>query len=214
MVITNILTRKAPTLAGIEFDAVLENTLVGSVTHTQYPIELGARVTDHRIINPVEWTLTVGISNNPLRTQITDFSGVLTNLAGGSGALASVAGLSAGFLAGSTETRASAALDLLFALMVSGEPFDVDTGDRQLINMVINQIRRDADPSNENGLIAVVELRELPTLRTVLQNNGAALSQLRFGDPAQTQAIGTVNRGELVGVAPSDSTLSAVGGIA
>ena len=37
--------------------------------------------------------------------------------------LSTVAGLSAGFLAGSSETRASSTLDFLITLMVSGEPF-------------------------------------------------------------------------------------------
>ena len=53
MAIVNILTRKAPTINGYEFDAVLEDTLEISNELTGYPIELGARASDHAITNPV-----------------------------------------------------------------------------------------------------------------------------------------------------------------
>lgn len=211
MSIINILTRSAPTIAGYEFDAVLEDTFEASVTLTGYTIELGARASDHRIINPFKWSLVGAISNNPLRTSLTDFVGATVPNA--AGILSTVAGLSAGFLAGSSETRSSSTLDFLITLMVSGDPFDIDAGDIQLKNMVIGRIRRTKDPVNENGLIFEADMQEFPTLETVLAKNQPSVSQLREGDPSKSQASATVNNGEVTGSVPSPATSTDVAGV-
>ena len=211
MSIINILTRSAPTIAGYEFDAVLEDTFEASVTLTGYTIELGARASDHRIINPFKWSLVGAISNNPLRIGVTDFVGATVPNA--AGILSTVAGLSAGFLAGSAETRSSSTLDFLITLMVSGDPFDIDAGDIQLKNMVIGRIRRTKDPVNENGLIFEADMQEFPTLETVLAKNQPSVSQLREGDPSKSQASATVNNGEITGSVPSPATSTDVAGV-
>ena len=125
--------------------------------------------------------------------------------------LSTVAGLSAGFLAGSSETRASSTLDFLITLMVSGEPFDIDAGDIQLKNMVIGRIRRTKDTSNENALIFEADLQEYPTLETTLSKNGASLSQLNPNDASYSQAVATVNLGEVTGNVSSASVISTIG---
>ena len=213
MSIVNILTRKAPTIAGYEFDAVLEDTLEASVTLTGYTIELGARASDHRIINPFTWTLIGAVSNNPLKIGLTDFLGGAASNFDDSGVLATVAGLSAGFLAGSAETRSSATLEFLITLMTTGEPFDIDAGDIQLKNMVIGRIRRTKDPQNENALIFEADMQEYPTLETVLAKNQPSTSQLRDGDPSKSQSSATVNNGEVTGSVPSAETSNNVAGV-
>ena len=209
MALINIFTPKAPTLAGYEFDAILEDTFEADVELTGYTIELGARAVDHRIIKPFKWSLVGAVSNNPLNTSVTDFIGTLSNDAGG--ILSTVAGLSAGFLAGSSETRASSTLDFLITLMVSGEPFDIDAGDIQLTNMVIARIRRTKDASNENALIFEADLKEYPTLETTLSKNGALLSQLNPNDPSYSQAVANVNLGEITGSISNDTIISTIG---
>lgn len=208
MALINIFTPKAPTMAGYEFDAVLEDTFEAEVELTGYTIELGARASDHRIIKPFKWSLVGAVSNNPLNASVTDFIGALSNNAGG--ILSTVAGLSAGFLAGSSETRASSTLQFLISLMVTGEPFDIDAGDIQLTNMVIARIRRTKDPENENALIFEADLQEYPTLETTLTRNGATLSQLNPDDPSYSQAVANVNLGELTGTTVTDSIASTI----
>lgn len=209
MALINIFTPKSPTLAGYEFDAILEDTFEAEVDLTGYTIELGARATDHRVIKPFKWSLVGAVSNNPLNASVTDFIGALSNDAGG--ILSTVAGLSAGFLAGGNETRASSTLDFLITLMVSGEPFDIDAGDIQLTNMVIARIRRTKDAANENGLIFEADLQEYPTLETTLTKNGALLSQLNPDDPSYSQAVADVNLGEVTGNTSIDSVVSTIG---
>lgn len=211
MSLVNIFTRSAPTIAGYEFDAVLEDTLEADVTLTGYTIELGFRASDHRIVNPFKWSLVGAVSNNPLKTSVTDFFGALAQES--SGLLATVSGLSSSFLSGGGETRASATLDFLITLMTTGEPFDIDAGDIQLTNMVIARLRRTKDPENENGLIFECDMQEYPTLETVLRKNQPLTSQLREGDPSFSQASATVNNGEMTGVTTSASTLTTVTGL-
>lgn len=210
MALINIFTPKSPTLAGIEFDAVLEDTFEASVDLTGYPIELGARASDHRIINPFRWSIVGAMSNTPLGLSVGDFvGGALSNL-DDSGILAGVGGLSAGFLAGSDETRSSATLAALVTLMTDGEPFDIDAGDIQLTNMIIAKIRRTKDPENEGGLIFSADLQEYPTLKTVLSKNQPTTDILNPDDPSATQASATVDLGEISIVDSIRSTVDQV----
>lgn len=196
MSIINIFTKQAPTIAGYSFDAVLEDTFEASVEVTTYAIETGVRVGDHRILNPLTWSLVGAVSNNPLKVQITDFiGGGLSNLTDNPW-LAGAAGLSAGWLAGSDETRSSTTLQFLFDLMANGEPFTIDAGDITLTNMVITRLSRTKDATNENGLIFVADLQELITLYRIPTMGQPDTSQLRDGDPAQSALSRTVKKGQ------------------
>lgn len=210
MSIINLFTAQAPTIAGYQFDAVLEDTLDISVEWTTYPVESGVNVNDHRIIQPVRWSLTGAVSNNPLKVQLTDFlAGGLSNLTDNP-YVAAVAGLAAGFLAGSNETRASSTLEFLINLMRYGEPFDIDAGDIQLKNMVISRIGRSKDPSNETGLIFVCEMQELITLTRLQNLLEPTQAQLRNGDPAKSGLAGVVQKGQQIAKDVNDTAASAV----
>jgi hypothetical protein len=197
---------KSPTLNNIEFDAVLEDTFEASVELTGYEIELGARASDHRIIKPRKWTITAIMSNTPLQARPIDFVGGAFSNTIDSGVVSTVSGLSAGFLAGDNETRSSAALEEFLNLMTTGEPFDCEAGDISLINMIISNIRRTKDATNEGGLIVEIELQEYPTLQTTLSNNQPIASQLNQNDPSASQASAVNNRGEIRGLTPSSAT--------
>lgn len=211
MSLLNIFTPKSPTLAGYEFDAVLEDTFEASADLTGYPIELGARASDHRIVNPFRWSIVGAVSNTPLSLGVGDLVGGAASNFIDSAAVSTVAGLSAGFLAGGNETRASSALEFLINLLTTGEPFDIDAGDIQLTNMVIARIRRTKDPVNEGGLIFEADLQEYPTLSTVIAKNQPLTSQLNPDDPSSSQASATNNLGEVRGVTPTESTSTSVG---
>lgn len=197
MSLLNILTPQSPTLGGLEFDAVLEDTFEASVEVTGYTVEIGARVSDHRIVKPFRWRIIGAISNNPFSAE-----GVLAGAAGGAisnvgGPLAAVGvDAVANYFAGSKEARASAALNYLTDLMTQGEPFDIDAGDIQLTDMIITDIRRTKDPENEGGLIFEAELQEYFTLSTALSANQPNDSQLNQDDPSASQASSTKNLGQ------------------
>jgi len=213
MALINIFVPKSPefitSLGVVTFDAVLEDTLSASVDYPTFPLEVGADASDHGIINPIEWSITGLVSNNPLSAGLTEASGVITNIFDPSTALA-IASLSAGFLSGSDGTRAGAALQLLLGLMYQRQPFDIDAGDIQLQNMVIVSVERTKTAENEGGLEFVAELMELPLISTVITSNEPGQSQLRFGDPAKSQAAGLLKKGEIstTETTPADEALA------
>jgi hypothetical protein len=192
----------------ISFDAVIEDTLEASVTLSDYPIEVGSISNDHRIKNPVTWTMTGAISNNPLSVSVTDFTGLLSEVSDSSGALSATAGYMAGWLKGDEETRNSEALQTLLKLMYEGDPFTVDAGDIILPNMVITSIRRTKDASNENGLVFVATLREWQSIETAISaatgggatkasvenEEGSAISNfVQRGQKAAKDAVDSIN---------------------
>jgi hypothetical protein len=212
MSILSLFTRQSATIAGYQFDAVLEDSFEASIELTRYPVESGVKVADHRIINPLRYYITGAISNNPLK--VFDLAGLaaggLSNLAGNNPYVAAVAGLTAGFLAGSSGTRASSTLEFLMSLLTAGMPFDVDAVDIQLTNMVITRLYRDRGPENENGLIFVAELHELVQLDRLVDKTQPGQSQLADGDPAKSGAAAAMNSGQQAGQDPSPATAYAV----
>lgn len=212
MSILSILTRQSPSIAGYQFDAVLEDTFEASVELTRYPVESGVKVADHRIIGPMKYYMVGAISNNPLK--IIDVGGLiaggLSNALAGNPLASTAVGLSASFLAGTSFTRASSTLQFLMELMVAGMPFDVDAVDIQLKDMVLTRLSRDRDPENENGLIFVAEMQELVQLSRLTDFTQPGQDQLADGDPAKAGAAATMNSGQQVGSEPSPATTRAV----
>lgn len=195
MSLINLLLKRGPQLGSLQFDAVLSDDLDASVDIVQYPIEMGTPIADHIIYQPIRYTMTGAVSNNPLKVSITDFTGVLTNLVDDNPFIAAGAGLFAGWLSGSNETRSSTTLNTLLDFMYSGQVFTVDTGEITLNNMVIQRIGRSKDPENENGLIFVAELQQIVTLDRVANGSQPAQYQLNSNDVSSTSISGLIERG-------------------
>lgn len=213
MSIVTLFTKTAPTLGGYAFDATLEDTLEIGVELAEYPIETGAKITDHRIINPMRWYLTGAVSDNPLTPTLTDFAGgALSNLTSNPW-IAGVAGLSAGWLSGSEQTRSSSALEMLINLAYVGEPFDINAGDIYLKNMGILRISRTKDPENEAALIFVAELREVITLARLPLVGQPSQYQLPADDPAQSGAAALIKKGQQAGKAVGDAVNKSVNAV-
>lgn len=194
MALTTIYETSAPVLSGVSFDAVFEDTITLDIGFTQYSIEAGAFAKDHGIVQPMKYSLTGAVSNNPLVPSLAGISaGVLSNITE-SGVVANLAG---SVLSSTDGTRASTAWELLTNLARSRIPFDVDTVDAYLTNMVITSLRRTRSPENENALIFVADLQELPTLSTLRSASTTPKpNQLSDTDVAKTQAVGRVDKGQ------------------
>lgn len=195
MSLINLLVKRGPQLGSLQFDAVLSDDLDASVDIVQYPIETGTPIADHIIYQPIRYTMTGAVSNNPLKVSITDFTGALTNLVDDNPFIAAGTGLFAGWLSGSNETRSSTTLNTLLDFMYSGQVFTVDTGEITLNNMVIQRIGRSKDPENENGLIFVAELQQIVTLDRVANGSQPAQYQLNSNDVSSTSISGLIERG-------------------
>ncbi|WP_033455009.1 phage baseplate protein [Bordetella bronchiseptica] len=208
MSILSIFTRTSPTIAGYQFDAVLEDNFEASIELARYPVESGVKVADHRIIQPMRYYMVGAISNNPLKPI--DLAGLaaggFSELSTSNPYVALVAGMSSAFLAGTPFTRASSTLQFLMDLLVAGLPFDVDAVDIQLKDMVLTRLSRDRDPENENGLIFVAEMQELIQLDRLSDYTQPSQDQLPDGDPAKAGAAATMNSGQQVGQNPGQAT--------
>ena len=123
-------------------------------------------------------------------------------------------GFQLGFCPGDNDTRAKGTLEFLVTLMYSRTPFDVDAVDRTMQNMVITKLRRNRNLLNEGGLIAQIEMQELPLLSTTISANQPDINQLNSNDPALTQAAGEQNKGEVLAGTPSDATISKIESLA
>lgn len=205
MPITSILTRNSETLFYLELDAVLEETIEASAELTAYPIETGVQAVDHRVLQPIKWIMTGGLSNNPARVRATDFTGLLSDLVDQAGPAGQFGfgqfglGVAAGFLSGPDETRASEALYLILNdLWANGTVFDVNTGDITLLNMSVTKVTRTNSPDNDGALIFQVEMQELPTLDRIREGGNAATRIQPTTDPndESSRSIGRrVNHG-------------------
>lgn len=197
--LVTLFTRDPPTIAGYTFDAILEDELEFSVQVPSYPIESGAEVSDHRIINPCRYRIVGLMTNTPLQQSLLGFAG---SMAGGlvsnltsNPLVAAVAGLSAGFLASSDGTRASAALANLIAILEGAKPFDVVAGDITLKNMVAVRLTRRKTPENENGLEFVLELQEFIELERLTASGQPSHDQMQEGSPEQSSCAKAVEKG-------------------
>lgn len=199
MSLITLLTREPPQICGYTFDAVLEDELEFGVEVPTYPIENGAEVSDHRIILPARYRITIMMTNTPLAQSLGGFAG---SMAGGlvsnltdNPVIAAVAGMSAGFLASSSGTRSSTALEQLIGVMEYGKPFDVQCGDITLKNMVITKITRRKNPENERGLEAVLELQEYVSLDRITQEGAPKHTQMRPDSKEASSCSAVVNKG-------------------
>lgn len=199
MSLVTLLTREPPQICGYTFDAVLEDELEFGVEIPTYPIENGAEISDHRIILPAKYRIIIMMTNTPLSQSLLGFAG---SMAGGlvsnltdNPVIAAVAGMSAGFLASSSSTRSSTALEQLIGIMEYGKPFDVQCGDITLKNMVITKITRRKTPENERGLEAVLDLQEYVSLDRITQEGAPKHTQMRPNSAEAASCSAVVNKG-------------------
>lgn len=184
----------SPLLANYTFDVITEQAVTLSVDVPTYPIETGVQIADHRVIQPMEYMLHGVFSNKELKVSATDFAGGLVSNLVDNPVVAAVAGMSAGYLAGSDSTRATAAMEELIKLMESHQPFDVDTGDMILHNLSIVEIRREINPENENGLEVELRLREMITLDRITTDGQPSHSIVRKDTETEKSGSGIVSK--------------------
>ena len=195
MSVFTALTRSRSKIDGVEFEAVLESTFSASVETTAYPLESGVNVADHAIVMPVEYTMTVLASNNPLQPSVTDFiGGAISNYIPG---LAGIAGSFAGLLSAAPESTSSVVLQTLVSTMVQRQTVTITDGDIILSDMLITNITRTSTTENEDGLECELTLQELPRIDRAFASAGAGSRNMKVSenDPAKTKIGKVVQKG-------------------
>lgn len=206
----NIWATEKQLIAGYAFDAVLEQAVTFAVDMPSYPIENGVDIADHRIYKPIEYVIRGIVSNTELKASLYDFSGgIVSNLTNNS-MVAMISGLSAGYLAGDSETKGASALSLFRDIMLGLQPFDVDTGDMILKNMHIVEIRREIDTENEQGAEIQLKLREMITLDRISSVGQPTTSILKSGTKEQSAISKLIEKGKQKTIDVTDSTKAKV----
>lgn len=134
-------TRK---IGGVGVDAVIQENHKSQVRVTQHPVEIGANINDHAIIQPKEYEMQGVVSNLPDKWY--KFS-------------------VPSFLSGSKETRAASAYEMLLAVQEKREPVDVQTGLKSYKNMILEKLEVDRDRETSGGLYFTAKLREVIIIR-------------------------------------------------
>ena len=197
MSILTLFTSKSPTIGNFEFDAVLESTYNATATISGYVMETGAKVADHKVINPKEWIIVGAVSNNPVSTNLANsIAGGISSLAPDNKALAFGAGVSASFLSGSDEGRSRSALEVLTDLLESNEKLNIDSGNVQLNDMVIVGISTTESPETEGGMIFEAKLEEFASLDTLFTAKNTSPEKLSDIDPSKSSISQLIEKGE------------------
>jgi len=149
MAITNIFVRTRPKIGGISFDSVISEGHSSPMRITENPVESGASISDHAIIEPKVLNMVVLISDSP--NSISESVEDLVTAANG-------------LIGSSTEeqlTRSQAGYRLLEELQATKEPFDVQTGLKLYENMQISNLNVTRDKATALALYANLSLREI-----------------------------------------------------
>lgn len=127
MAFENLFIRTKRSLGGVQLDAVLTETHNNIVRLTKNPIEFGADITDHAVIEPKKLNILAEVSDTPL--GVAAFGQIVDSTTG---------------LFGTTTTdnltRSVAAYNALVLLQETREPIEVQTRLKLYQNMIITDI--------------------------------------------------------------------------
>ena len=162
-------------IGGIEIDATISETHGSSIVVTSNPVEFGADINDHRIIQPKTLSIVGRVSDNVLGIE------AFTTFFGGS------------------SSRSKGAWQDLITLQETGEPFDVQTGLKLYTSMVLENLTSTQNAKTANVLDFSATIRELRIVATELTTfppesleEGATREQGTSGeDRGQVQAQAT-----------------------
>lgn len=211
MSIVGVFTKSRPEIGGIFFDAILEETSELRTDVSEYPLENGQTANDNAVTRPMTVTMTVAISDNPVKALM-DQAGDLSGLAGigagvATGAVSSLLGGGAAALAGiaasaglafavSGRQRSEEALVNLRRLQRYNSILTIVGVNSSYDDMIITNTRVQKSKENEGGQEIVVEMRAL-LIKNRNDSPATINSRLPAGDTAATQGQANVHLGEV-----------------
>lgn len=174
----------------VQLDAIIKETHDNPIKITKNPVELGADITDHAIIEPIKLQIEGIVTDTPLGgaavTQIVDS---VTGLFGSS--------VSDGI------TRSQQAYSSLVLLKNDREPIEIQTGLKLYENMLITNIRVTQDKDTSRAVFLNIDAEEIIITETVILQLPA--DQLEAGDTV-AQAQSNNNRGRQESIELSDES--------
>lgn len=148
MAFEQLFIRTQKSLAGVELDAVISETHNNTISLTKNPVELGADITDHAIIEPKKITIVAQVSDTPL----------------GTAALGEIVDSVTGFFGTSTSqnlTRSTAAYNAIKEIMQQKEPIEVQTKLVLYTDMLITSLNITQDKDTSRVALMNITLQEV-----------------------------------------------------
>lgn len=194
MAFENLFIRTKKSIGGIELDAVISETHNNQVRLTKNPVELGADITDHAIIEPKKINIVAQVSDTPL----------------GTAAFGQIVDLVTGLFGTSTSqniTRSNAAYNAMVQLMEQREPIEIQTRLKLYQDMVITSLSTSQDKNSSRIVLMTINLEEV--LITESQVVKLDSEQLEEGS-AREQGTSPEKKGRQEPVTPSETTNKSV----
>lgn len=194
MAFENLFIRTRKSLGGIQLDAVLKETHSNEIRLTKNPVEIGADITDHAIIEPKRINVVAEVTDTPL----------------GAAALGEIIDLVTGLFGTSTSaniTRSNAAYNALVQLMESREPIEVQTKLRLYSDMIITRINTAQEAGSSRIANIIIDLEELLIVESELVTLNS--DQLQIGSPRE-QGSSSENIGRKEPITPNSTTNTSV----
>lgn len=194
MAFDNLFVRTKRSIGGIQLDATLSESHDSPVKISKNPVELGANITDHAIIEPKVLTIVAEVSDTPL----------------GLAAFGQIVDLVTGLFGSSTSenlTRSNAAYNAMIQLQEALEPIEVQTKLKLYKDMLIANISTLQDKDTSNIVAMVIRLEEILIVESEVVKLKPA--ELKEGSP-KDQASPAENSGRKEAITPSDTTNKSV----
>lgn len=213
MSIVNLFVSGRPQIGNIYFDAILTESSELRTDVSEYPLETGITANDNAVTRPLILTMTVGASDNLIKSAIAEAGSMQGLLSAGasitagtaasmlSGGVAALAGLgitvgTQAIVSASGTKRSMTILEKIRDLQRENTILTVVGVRGTYKNMIIVNTRQETNKENEGGLELVVEMRQL----NIIDRQGDASTQnanLPVNDTATTQGQATINLGQV-----------------
>lgn len=194
MAFENLFIRTKKSIGGVQLDGVISESHKNSVRLTSNPVELGADITDHSIIEPKIISIRAMVTDSPLGTAA--FGEIVDRVSGFFGTATS-----------DNQTRSQSAYNALVSLMEQREPIEIQTKLVLYQDMVITNISTIQDKDSSRIVEMIIDAKEV----RIVETETAQLSPetLNAGTTRQ-QASPPNNRGRQEAQTPVSSTQKSV----
>ena len=193
MAFENLFIRTKRTIGSVQLDSVLLEEHEGFVSITKNPVESGADITDHAIVQPDILSIKGLVTDSPLGLaalgQIIDS---ITNLFGTS--------------TSSNLTRSQQAYRALEVLKNNAEPIDVTTRLKTYSNMMITSLSTSQDKDTSQIVILDITLEEI----IITESSTTDIGESDLFPSVNKTGSTTVDRGRQEVKKLSDSTSSSI----
>lgn len=190
----NLFIRTQRSIGGIELDAVLSEGHNSTIRLTKNPVEFGAEITDHSIIEPKKINIVAEVSDTPL--GLAAFGQIVDTITGlfGTSTVESI-------------TRSNAAYGAMILLQEAREPLEIQTKLKLYQDMIITNISTVQDKDTSRIVRMIIDLEEILIVQSELVELEA--SQLQDGSPKE-QGSPPVQDGRKEPVTPDSNTNKSV----